>query len=348
MTFEKYKGRSVLITGGLGFIGSNLAHRLSKIEDVKISIIDSLAEGQGGNLYNIEGIKDRVKVSVADMSDSWITNHLVGGVDYIFNLAGSVSHIDSMKMPHNDLHFNCGAHLSLLEACRMFNPGVKVVFTSTRQVYGKPAYLPVDEQHRIQPTDINGINKHAAEMYHLLYDRAYGLRTVVLRLTNTYGERQQLNHNRQGFISWFIRQAMDGETIQLFGDGRQRRDLNYVDDVVDALLLAGLSEEAEGEVFNLGHSDHSSLAEIATELISLTGRGTVLGVPFPPERQLTDVGNCYCCFKKIEHVLGWRPKTDLREGLKRTIEFYQQNREQYWSADENTVSESYTSFAHIV
>lgn len=347
MNFEKYRGRSVLITGGLGFIGSNLAHRLSEIGDVEISIIDSLAEGQGGNLYNIEGINDRVKLEVADMNDNWVINHLVGGVDYIFNLAGSVSHIDSMKMPHNDLRFNCAAHLSLLEACRMFNPGAKIVFTSTRQVYGKPAYLPLDEHHRIQPTDINGINKHAAEMYHLLYERAYGLRTVILRLTNTYGERQQLTHNRQGFIPWFIRQAMDGETIELFGDGRQRRDLNYVDDVVDALLLAGLSEEAEGEIFNLGNPQNVSLAEIADLLIEITGRGAALGVAFPPERQLTDVGNCYCSSNKIEQLLGWKPKTDLREGLKRTIEFYSQNREHYWSADENTVSESYTSAAQF-
>ncbi len=348
MTFEKYKGRTVLITGGLGFIGSNLAHRLAQIEDVEIIIVDSLADGQGGNLYNIEGIKDRVKLNVADMSDGWVINHLVGGVDYIFNLAGSVSHIDSMKMPHSDLHFNCAAHLSLLEACRMFNPGAKIIFTSTRQVYGKPAYLPLDEQHRIQPTDINGINKHATEMYHLLYERAYGLRTVVLRLTNTYGERQQLNHNRQGFISWFVRQAMDGETIQLFGDGRQRRDLNYVDDVVDALLLAGLSEEAEGEIFNLGNPQNVSLAEIANEIIEITGRGTVVGVPFPLERQLTDVGNCYCSSKKIEQLLGWQPKTALKEGLRRMIEFYEKNREHYCSANENTLSESYTSFSQIV
>ncbi|MBS1795436.1 MAG: NAD-dependent epimerase/dehydratase family protein [Acidobacteria bacterium] len=348
MDFEKYKGRSVLITGGLGFIGSNLAHRLAEIGDVDLTIIDSLADMQGGNLRNLKGIEDRVKLTVADMGDSWVINHLVGGMDYIFNLAGSVSHIDSMKLPHNDLHYNCTAHLSLLEACRMFNPHVKIVFTSTRQVYGKPAYLPVDERHRIQPMDVNGINKHATEMYHLLYDRAYGLRTVVLRLTNTYGDRQQLNHNRQGFISWFIRQAINGETIELFGEGRQRRDLNYVDDVVDALLLAGLSEEAEGEIFNLGHPQNVSLAEIASTLISLTGRGTMAGVPFPPERQLTDIGNCYCSFAKIERVLGWRPKTDLREGLQRTIDFYERNREHYWNVDEkDSLSESYPSFKQI-
>ena len=344
---EKYRGRSVLITGGLGFIGSNLAQRLAEIEDVEITIIDSLSEGQGGNLHNIEGIKDRVKLHIADLGDSSVINHLVGGVDYIFNLAGSVSHIDSMKMPHNDLQQNCSIHLTLLEACRMFNPHTKIIFTGTRQVYGKPIYLPIDENHRIEPMDINGINKYAAEMYHLLYQRAYGLRTVILRLTNTYGERQQLCHNRQGFISWFIRQAIDGETIELYGDGKQHRDLNYVDDVVEALLLAGLSEEAEGDIFNLGHPQFVSLAEIANELVKLTGRGATIGVPFPPERQLTDVGNCYCDYKKIERVLGWSPRVGLSEGLERTIEFYRQNREHYWNADENTVSKSYSPLRRV-
>jgi UDP-glucose 4-epimerase len=337
---EKYRGRSVLITGGLGFIGSNLAHHLVKVKDIKLKIIDSLSPEQGGNLHNIEGIKDRIELHLVDIGDSYHINHLVGGVDYIFNLAGSVSHIDSMLQPHNDLQLNCGAQLSLLEACRMFNPNVKIIFTSTRQVYGKPLYLPVDESHRIQPPDINGINKYAAEMYHQLYQRVYGLRTVILRLTNTYGERQQLVHDRQGFISWFIRQGINNETIQLFGDGWQRRDLNHVDDVVAAMLLAGLSEEAEGEIFNLGHPQNFSLMEIANEIIKEAGKGSVIGTPFPPERQLTEIGNCYSSYQKIEYVLGWRPKIDLSEGLKRTIKFYQKNRKYYIKPHENSVSQS--------
>jgi UDP-glucose 4-epimerase len=355
---EKYKGRSVLITGGLGFIGSNLARRLAEAGGVDVTVVDSMAEGQGGNLYNLEGVRDRVKLHVADLGDSWVTNHLVGGIDYIFNLAGSVSHIESMTTPHRDLQLNCAIHLTLLEACRLFNPHTKIIFTSTRQVYGKPAYLPIDEQHRVQPMDINGIHKHAAEMYHLLYQRAYGLPAVILRLTNCYGPRQQLRHDRQGFIAWFIRQAMDGKTIELFGEGRQSRDLNYVDDVVDALLLAGLSEEAEGEIFNLGHHEVVSLREIANQLIGLTGCGVTVGVPFPPERQLTDVGNCNCSYQKIERVLGWRPQVNLREGLRRTIEFYDVNREHYWSdggsssgsvnnADENIVSRPFTSLRRV-
>lgn len=341
---EKYKGRSVLITGGLGFIGSNLAHRLAEIEDVEITIIDSLSEGQGGNLFNIEGIRDRINLHIADMGDSWAINHLVGGVDYIFDLAGSVSHVDSMNMPQVDLQLNCATHLSLLEACRSFNPHVKIVFTSTRQVYGQPEYLPLDENHRVQPADLNGIHKRTTEMYLQLYRHAYGLKTVSLRLTNTYGPRQQLQHNRQGFIAWFVRQALNGEVIELFGDGKQRRDLNYVDDVVDALLLAGVSEEAEGKVFNLGNHEIISLAEVAEEVIKLTGRGRAVGVPFPVERQLIDVGNCYCSYQKLEKLLGWRPRVGLRDGLRRTIEFYGRNREQYLPAEpanEKAVSKSY-------
>ena len=337
---NEYKGRSVLITGGLGFIGSNLARRLIEIGDVDVSIIDALLPEQGGNLFNIHGLEDRVHLHRANINDDYVINHLVSGVDYIFNLAGNVSHLESVLYPQRDLELNCAAQLRLLEACRNYNPHVKIVFTSTRQVYGKPVYLPVDEEHRIAPLDINGINKFAAEHYHLLYHRIYGTRSVCLRLINTYGPRQLLWHNRQGFIAWFIRQAMDGAVIELFGEGKQRRDLNYVDDVVDAVLLAGASEAAEGKIFNLGGEEPVSLAELAKELISLTGQGSVRSVPFPPERQLIDIGNFYSSYSKIETALGWRPRTPLRLGLKATIEFYRQNRAQYWEPHADAFSRS--------
>ena len=329
--FNEYKGRNVLITGGLGFVGSNLARRLIEIGNVNVTILDALFPDQGGNLYNIEDISDKVSLQIVDMSDNYVINHLVSGVDYIFNLAGSVSHLDSMINPQRDLDLNCKAQLSLLEACRSFNPHVKVIYTSTRQVYGKPVYLPLDEQHRIAPLDINGINKFTAERYHLLYNRIYGLRTVCLRLTNTYGPRQLLNHNRQGFIAWFIRQAIDDETIELYGDGKQRRDLNFVEDVVEALLLAGASEEAEGEIFNLGSDEVVTLGELAEKLIEITGHGKVIGIPFPQERQLIDIGNVFSSYKKINSLLGWSPRTNLNDGLRRTVEFYQKNRTHYWN-----------------
>lgn len=338
-TFGEYKGRSALITGGLGFIGSNLARRLVEI-GVEVTVLDALMPEQGGNQYNLRDLIGRVEIHTADMRDPKVVNHLVGGVDYIFNLAGSVSHLESMQHPLRDLELNCAAHVTLLEACRSFNPHVKIVFTSTRQVYGKPVYLPLDEQHRVAPLDVNGINKLAAEHYHLLYQRLYGTRAVCLRLTNTYGPRQLIHHNRQGFIGWFIRQAVEGGVIELYGEGRQRRDMNYVDDVVEALLLAGASEEAEGEVYNLGGDEPISLAELAEELISITGRGTVRSVPFPPERQLIDVGNTHSSFAKIETALGWRPRTPLRAGLKRTVEFYERHRAHYLKPDAGQFSRS--------
>lgn len=335
--FSEYRGRSVLITGGLGFIGSNLARKLVEIGGVEVTVLDALLPDQGGSLFNVRDLRGEITVRTADMGDRRVIDHLVGGMDYVFNLAGSGSHLDSMQHPQRDLELNCAAPLTLLEACRNFNPNVKLVFTSTRQVYGRPVYLPLDEQHRVAPLDINGINKFAAERYHLLYHRLYGVRSVCLRLTNTYGPRQPIHDDRHGFIAWFIRQAMDGETIELFGEGRQKRDLNYVDDVVEALLLAGASEAAEDEVFNLGGAEPISLFELANELIAITGRGSVRPVPFPPERQMIDIGNCYSSYNKIESALGWRPRTPLREGLRRTVSFYQEHREHYWHSDADTI-----------
>ncbi|PYS70675.1 MAG: NAD-dependent epimerase [Acidobacteria bacterium] len=334
--FSEYKGSSVLITGGLGFIGSNLALRLAEVPEVEISIVDALRPDQGGNPFNIARIKDRVKLHLADISDETLSEQLVSGVDYIFNLAGSVSHIGSMLEPQSDLALNCTSQLKFLEACRKFNPHVKIIFSSTRQVYGKPLYFPLDELHRVAPPDEN---------YHLLYHQLYGMRAVCLRLTNTYGPRQLMHHNRQGFMAWFIRQAIDGTPIDLLGGGKQRRDLNYVDDVVEALLLAGTNEASDGEVFNLGGEESVSLAEVTEELLSLTGSGSVRSVPFPPERQLIDVGNFHSSFSKIERTLGWRPHTSLRVGLARTVEYYRQNRAHYWTQHDDSVSRSETTIS---
>jgi len=339
-TSNAYRGRSVLITGGLGFIGSNLAHRLAEIGNVDVCLIDALVKDQGGNPFNVQAIKDQVTIHVADIGDASVINHLVGGVDYVFNLAGNVSHLDSMLFPLTDLELNCRGQLTLLEACRNFNPHVKIVYASTRQVYGKPIYLPVDEQHRCAPADINGVHKLAAEHYHLLYYRVYGLRSTCLRLTNTYGPRQLIHHNRQGVIAWFVRQALDGGNIKLFGEGRQKRDFNYVDDVVEALLLAGANEKAEGEIFNLGGAEPISLSHVAEELIYLTGSGSLSYVPFPRERQLIDIGNCYSSYHKIESILGWRPRTSLRDGLTSTIKFYQENRAHYCDSHVDSVPRS--------
>jgi UDP-glucose 4-epimerase len=325
---SQYNGRTVLIAGGMGFIGSNLARSLVQM-GVEVIVVDALLPEQGGNPFNLHGIADKLKFVRADIGSDYVANHLVSGVDIIFNLAGHMSHLDSLLYPHRDLELNCAAQLTLLEACRCYNPHVKVVFTSTRQVYGRPELLPVSEAHRVAPLDINGIHKLAAEHYHLLYHRLYGTRAVCLRLTNTYGPRQLLAHERQGFIGWFVRHALTDGVIELYGEGKQRRDINYVDDVVEALLLAGGSEKADGEIFNLGGSEPVSLSDIAMELTRLTGRGTVRNVPFPREQQLIEIGNCYLSAQKIETMLGWRPRTSWRDGLARTVEFYRTHLPQY-------------------
>lgn len=326
---NEFKEKNILITGGLGFIGSNLAHRLVPL-GAHITLVDALIPDYGGNSFNIEGIKNDVKVNISDIRDRDKMDQLVRNQDYIFNLAGQVSHIDSMRDPFTDLDMNCQGQLSVLEACRKNNPTVKIIFTSTRQIYGKPEYLPVDEKHPFRPTDINGINKMAGEMYHLLYNNVHRIKTVSLRLTNTFGPRQLMKHNRQGFIPWFIRQVIDGEEVKIFGDGNQKRDMNYVDDVVDALLLAAINEKANGEMFNLGGNEVISLLDFVKLLIEIAQNGSYSIVPFPEERKKIDIGDFYCNWRKIEGSLGWKPTISIKEGLTRTIEYYKRFKNYYW------------------
>jgi UDP-glucose 4-epimerase len=326
---EKYRDKRVMITGGLGFIGSNLAHRLVDF-DADVLIVDSLIPDYGGNLFNVEGIKDRVRINIADVRDASGMSYLVQEQDYIFNLAGQVSHVDSMRDPYTDLEINCRSQLFLLEACRRHNATVKLVYASTRQIYGAPDYLPVDEKHLLHPTDVNGINKMAGEWYHILYSNVYGIRATSLRLTNTYGPRQLMKHSRQGFIGWFIRLAIDGHQISVFGDGQQLRDLNYVDDVVNAFLLAGATDTVNGQVYNLGGTEPVSLLHIVEMLMELCPEASYKLVPFPPEKKLIDIGDYYGDYSRIRTALGWQPQVSLREGLSRTIEYYRQYKEHYW------------------
>ncbi|HEY6328546.1 MAG TPA: NAD-dependent epimerase/dehydratase family protein, partial [Blastocatellia bacterium] len=223
---------------------------------------------------------------------------------------------------------NVRSQISTLEACRKRNPEVKIVYTSTRQLYGKPDYLPVDEKHLAHPTDANGINKLAGELYHILYNKVYGIRAVSLRLTNTYGPGQLVKHNRHGFVGWFIRKIVLGEEIEIFGDGSQVRDFNYVDDVADALLLAARCEEANGEIYNLG-GDPVSLKKLVELMIEINRGGSFRLVPFPADKKRIDVGDFQGEYSKIKAAIGWRPKTSLYEGLERTLSFYRENITEY-------------------
>ena len=323
-----YRGRKVLVTGALGFIGSNLSRALADL-GARVLAVDSLLPDYGGNLFNLAGYEDKVRINIADVRGHGM-EYLVRDQDVLFNLAGQVSHIDSMVDPFTDLEINCRSQLWILEAVRKNNPGVKIVYAGTRQVYGKPMRLPVDETHLLNPTDVNGINKISGEFYHLVYHSVYGIRSTSLRLTNTYGPRQLIKHNRQGFIGWFIRQAVRGEEIQLFGDGKQKRDFDYVDDVVDALLRAGAMEAADGEVFNLGGEAPVALIDLARMLVELAGRGGAYRlVPFPDDRKKIDIGDFYADTTKIRKTLGWEPKVALRDGLARTLDYYREHAGHY-------------------
>jgi UDP-glucose 4-epimerase len=324
---RSFEESNVLITGGLGFIGSNLARRLVKL-GAKVEIIDSLNPNYGGSLYNIKGIEDKVKVNISDVRDTHSMRILIQGQDYLFNLAGQTSHMDSMADPYTDLEINCHAQLSILEACRHYNPNIKIVFASTRQIYGKPEYLPVDEKHLLRPVDVNGINKMAGEWYHILYNNVYDIRSCALRLTNTIGPRMRIKDARQTFVGIWIRMLLEGKKIEVWG-GSQLRDFTYIDDCVDALLLTCGSEKAAGKSFNLGGNGLISLKDLAELLIELNGSGEYILRSFPGDRRKIDIGDYYSDYTLIQDTLGWEPKVQLRDALKKTLIFYKGNLQYY-------------------
>lgn len=322
-----YSGQKVLITGGLGFIGSNLAIELSRL-GANVTVIDALTEDDGGNRTNLSG-HDEVETIIGDIGNDDLVRPLVKQADLIFNLSGRVSHIDSVRDPVSDLYANTVSQLRLLESARAVKPEVRIVYASTRQIYGRADTTVVNEDSPIRPIDPNGISKFAADAYHRMFARDFGMRTVVLRLTNTYGPRQLLRHNRQGFIPWFIRLAMEGKELSIFGDGRQTRDATFVDDVVDAFVRVGALPDLNGQVFNLGSNFVHSVREIAETAISVAGAGRLRLVPFPDEKRRIDIGSIACDFSRFTAATGWSPTIDLRPGIERTVEYYRERIDDY-------------------
>jgi len=319
MIEDLFHGKRVLILGGLGFIGSAIARRLAGVSE--LMLVDSLIPEYGGNLANIRGYENRVRINISDVRDPYSLRYIVEGMDYIFNMAGQTSHLDSMVNPFTDLEINARAQLSILEACRCVNPHVRTVFASTRQIYGRPEYLPVDEKHPIRPVDINGINKTAGEWYHLLYQQVYSIPTTVLRLTNTYGPGMRIKDARQTFVGIWIRCLLEGKPFEVWG-GNQLRDFNFLDDVVNAFLLVATDKRANGQVFNLGSSEVVSLKELARLFVEINGSGEFEVKSFPEERKKIDIGDYYSDYSRIKDSLGWQPGTSLKKGLMVTLEYY--------------------------
>lgn len=322
-----FAAKKILITGGMGFIGSNLARRLVEI-GANVTLVDSLIPEYGGNLFNIAGIEDRVRGNISDVRDAHSMRYLVQGQDFLFNLAGQTSHMDSMQNPFTDLEINCQAQLSILEACRQHNPNIKIVFASTRQIYGKPYYLPVDEKHLLRPTDVNGINKMAGEWYHILYNNVHGIRACALRLTNTYGPRMRVKDARQTFLGIWVKLLVENKPFEVWG-GEQLRDFTYVDDVVEALLLAATKEEANGQIYNLGGCEVITLRELAELLVKANGNGVFQVREFPDDRKRIDIGDYYADDSRIRSELGWAPQVNLEDGVTSSLDYYRCHLENY-------------------
>lgn len=322
-----FQGKQALVTGGAGFIGSNLAIHLVR-SGAKVRVIDAFFPELGGNDFNLAPVKKEIELLKEDLGKQDAAIAAVKNCDYIFNLAGNVSHIDSMTDPFFDNRVNTEAQISLLEACRKQNPQAVIVFSSTRQIYGSPQYLPVDEKHPILPVDVNGVNKLAAEHYHQLYAKVYGLNTICLRLTNTYGPRQLIRHGRQGFVGWFLNRAITGNDIQLFGGGDQIRDFTYVDDLCEAMMQAALTPSCYKDFFNIG-GFRASVKEIAEALLRQSGKGKLTIVPFPEEKKKIDIGNYYCSAEKFSQRTGWQPKTSTQDGLEKMTEYFCEHKQFY-------------------
>jgi len=320
MRLGAFRGARVAITGGMGFIGSALARRLVRLGS-KVLLIDSMIPEYGANAANIADIRDRVAVNVADIRGGAALRHLLNGQDFLFNLAAQTSHLDSMAAPADDLAINCTAQLELLEACRAINPGVVIVHAGTRQIYGRPHYLPVDERHPLRPVDVNGVNKMAGEAYHLLFHDVYGIRSRSLRLTNVYGPGMRIKDARQTFLGIWLRRVIEGEPFEVWG-GEQRRDLLYVDDAADAFLYAAVTPQAEGLALNVGGNEPCSLSALAEAIIVANGGGKYEIREFPPERKRIDIGDFVTDYDLFRTLSGWRPVVSLADGIACSLKYY--------------------------
>ena len=326
---KSFKGKEVLVTGGLGFVGSNLAAKLVDC-GAHVLLMDAMIPGLGGNLFNVEPVRDQVVVNFSDIRDEHSMNYVVRGKDFIFHLAGQNDHVLSLTDPYSDIDINIKGSVVLLEACRKFNPEARLVYTGTRGEYGSVAKLPASEDAPINPKGLYELSSLTSQKIFKIYHDNHGIQSVTLRLTNIYGERAQMLHSRFGVANWFIRQAIDGETIRVFGDGQILRDFLYVQDCVDAILMAASSEQAYGEVLNVGDDKASSFLELAKVAIEEAGSGEWEFAPFTQERAAQEPGDFYSDISKIRRVVGWEPTTSLRAGVKQTVDFYRHNKPQYW------------------
>jgi len=325
---KRMEGQTALVTGGLGFIGSNIAHKLVEL-GARVKVVDACIDPYGWNMANLKGIEDKSEFVKADIRDKEAMEKAVEGVDCVFNCAAQVSHIDSMSDPYLDIDINCRGNMTLLEALRKKNDKAKVVYAGTRGQLGAMEYSPADEMHPDRPTDIYGVNKTAGEKYHLVYNKAYGMPATSIRINNSFGERHQMKHGKYGIMNWFIRLALEDKEITVYGDGSQKRDYNYIADVVDAMILAAQADKTNGKYYYIGSGEPITFMDMTKKIIQAVGKGQLKQVPWPPERKAIEVGDFFVTFKAFSDDTGWEPRTGFDDGLRKTVEFYKQNLQEY-------------------
>lgn len=313
-------------------MGSNLAQHLISTKPRQLILLDAMLPLYGGNFKNIENIRELVETEVADIRNVDVLRKIVPETDILFHFASQTSHIDSMTDPFLDVDINCRGNITLLEACRSLAPDARIVYIGTRSQYGPAEYIPVDEKHPQNPPDIYSVNKQAGEWYHFIYHKRYGIPVTSLRLSNVFGPRHQMKHNRYGILNWFIRLAMDNDEIPIYGDGKQGRDYLYVDDVVNAILAAGESKNTIGEVYNVGNIESISLIDSATQIVKTAKSGTIRFIPWPEDREKIEVGMISSSSQKLYETVGWKPCVSFQDGLLKTIEFYLEHKEHYWQS----------------
>jgi UDP-glucose 4-epimerase len=322
-------GKNALVIGGLGFIGSNLVHTLIEA-GARVTVLDALLPMYGGNRFNVAGVEDRVRVVEGDIRNAALVNDLVKGQNIIFNLAAQVSYIDSLSDPLLDFEINCLGHLRVLDAARRYAPDAKIVFSSSRLVYGKIITTPVDESHQTDPLSIYGVHKLAAEKYYRIFYDTYGVRSSVIRIPNPYGPRQQMKHPKYSIVGWFIRQALEDGTIEVFGDGTQERDYLYISDIVDAFLRIAVSDRSDGEVYNIGTDERVRFVDMVDAVLTAVGKGKKVHVPWPQDYEKNETGDYIADTRKIEAAVGWRARVPLKTGIEETVAYYRQHKAKYW------------------
>ncbi len=325
---SRARGKKVLVFGGAGMIGSAVSRLLVK-DGAEVTIVDAMLPMYGGNLFNIESIRDEVNFIKGDIRNNDLVQRVVKGADIIFNLAAQVSYVDSSSDPHLDMDINCRGHLNILEACRHMNPDAVLVFSSSRFVYGSIDYNPVDERHPFNCLSIYGIHKLACEKYHKFYSMAYGLRSIVFRIANPYGPGQQMKHGKYGIVNWFIRKAMEGDVLTIYGEGTQKRDYIFVDDLAEAMVLASMKVDSRHQVFNIGCGMGVTFREMVDSIADITG-AKISHVEWPKDRYFVETGDYITDITHLRSKIAWEPKIELREGIKLTWDYYRQYKEKYW------------------